>query len=451
MITFPAPIKQALRFIERRNSMPAQKRRRRSVSKRIVANPVRTDQPRPADTQPEQPVKSTQSAVKRPVVTVKPRAGNPLKTIISLAKKFTGANKSSKAILQYIKLEIKGNKLHVSATNLERWLYAQTGPSDSLQFSSTGAASILVDVRKLSDVLRKTTKQVSLQIIRNTHGLSLRINNLKIKGKDTDDFPVIPRYRSGNSFMIPDINNKINFVSKAAWKGHEPNNTLSNLLLDFANNKLIATNTQRMHITPITTDFKRDKTLIPARIAGIAKILNGNVAMFFNAKNGDRIEFGVNLRGWEKCVAGYMGGACKYPDYTHIIPKDPDSIFTAKKEDLLPVLDEACMAINKDRCPRVECEIILDRLILNPPGLRIIKGDWQLTPEGIKALKFNGGAKDMFRCSINLYHVADAIRHIPGDTIKIHLPVLPEKPWTITGVNEYKDYSAIIMPFPVGE
>ena len=256
---------------------------------------------------------------------------------LSMVSGVTGKN-INLPILNNILIKAEGNKVEISATNLEQAVVVTVRAKIEEAGSFTVPARTVLDVVSLfnGDTINFSIKENELIV---TCGKT----SSKIKGVSAEEFPVIPTFPEGKGFLVPAAELKgglLSVLSSAAKNDIRPE--LAGIFCGFdSKNKsltLAATDSYRLAEKKIKLEQGEgeEKIIIPARAAQeISHILTEGKEE--NKEKSARIMMGDNqimvVYNNAQVISRLVEG--QYPDYTQIIPKDFITTVTTDTEKFI--------------------------------------------------------------------------------------------------------------------
>jgi DNA polymerase-3 subunit beta len=262
-----------------------------------------------------------------------------LRKAISAAERAVG-RQSALPILGNFLLETENGRLKLSATNLEIGVIARVGA----KVESEGR--ITIPAKLMSNFIGNLPS--SDTIVLEVEGSGLRIESggyqVKIKGLDAQEFPLIPQHRGTNFLSIPAQSFK-NVLGRllpcAALNEARLELTGVNVLFDDASMCLAATDSFRLAEESVTLDaanvaevramFPEGSCIIPAAtFAEVSKVIGPESRDVKLAFEENQIFFEVDgVQILSRLVSG------KFPDYRQIMPQRFDVQTVVAKEELL--------------------------------------------------------------------------------------------------------------------
>ncbi len=363
-----------------------------------------------------------------------------LKKGLSIVEKIT--QKSLKLpILQNILFKTNKNLLKLSTTNLESSINWQ----NLAQIKKQG--SICIPIKILSSFVNSLPeKKIFIETDKNNN---LKVEcgsyNTKIKGLDSEDFPIIPKVENGEEIIINNkkfcqaINQIINIPSTSSTKPE-----ITGIFLSFQEKliKMVATDSFRLaeKKIPVKTGLSKEHSLILPQSAakelmGILSDESGNLKIRFSPNQilfqhvfDETSQSGVKFT--SRLVEG------KYPNYQEIIPDKYKTTVKVNREEFLNQARSASLFSGKVNEVKIKTEKKGNKV-------KISSQDTDLG-EHKSFLKGSVKGKDI-SISFNHRFLIDGISQIPTDEISFELTT-QEGPAALKPVGGKNNYLYIIMP-----
>jgi len=255
-------------------------------------------------------------------------------------------------ILQNILLQVEKNILKLSTTNLESSINWQS----LAQIKQEG--SICVPIKILSNFVNSLPDKIIAIESDDKNNLKIKCGNYstKIRGLDSEDFPIIPQVENGEEIKINNvkfcdaINQIINIPSLSSTKPE-----ITGIFISFQKDviKIVATDSFRLAEKKISlkTNLSKEYSLILPQSA--AKELT---SILVDKKGDLKIRFSPNQilfqhvsdqtsQSQVKFTSRLIEG--KYPNYQEIIPKKYKTTVKANKDEFLNQIKSASLFSGK--------------------------------------------------------------------------------------------------------
>lgn len=240
--------------------------------------------------------------------------------------------RSSLPYLTNILLETEGDKLKLSATDLDTTIIT------TIPATITTAGSITIPGKKLHEIIRELPEEeIRMSATGNRINISCGQGSFALSGSSSEQFPSLPTKSSMEPCIVPvDVfSDAIRKTSYAVAKD-DYRATLNGALLDISENgfEMVATDGHRLSCITLCS-IKSDnviKALITQKALNLfAKLsTDGDVKILFS---GSQISFEFNNTViFSRTIDG------EYPPYKKVIPTDNDCILHTDRENLISVL-----------------------------------------------------------------------------------------------------------------
>jgi len=230
-------------------------------------------------------------------------------------------------VLECFKLQVAGDELTVTATDLEMALQTTL----AIQGQEGGGA--LVPARLLNDLVSTLTGSILLYMEKEKLIVKAGSGGYRFGASKIDEYPEVNFDNQGVSLKLKaeDFTEGVNF-SKISISEEDMRPAMSGLLLQFdgGNLKLVATNGHMLSIYQLgdVEDMKAD-LIIPKGVSYIlSKFISTDIIELQPGANHLVIKSGNDL------LHTRLIGE-KYPAYESVIPKDQDKVLTVNREALL--------------------------------------------------------------------------------------------------------------------
>jgi DNA polymerase-3 subunit beta len=276
--------------------------------------------------------------------------------------------KNTMPILANVKLSAEGNKLRVSATDLEVSLVGEAEAKVKIEGDITLDAKVLYDiVRELPDLQVTVTAQKKQRV-----EIECGQARFKINGTSSDEFPAINGVELRDSCSI-DASRLYEMLEKTAFamSGDETRYNINGIYAETAEGplgpgkkclRLVATDGHRLSMIDRAADgfSLASSVIIPRKgIQELKKVLEGNDGAatvsvadgFFTVRSG-LVTLGVRL------VDG------QFPDYKQVIPLENTTKVTVGRSDLLSAIKRVAL-VTTDKTKAVKFKLVQGNLLLS--------------------------------------------------------------------------------------
>lgn len=357
-----------------------------------------------------------------------------LKEAVSICERVSGKNLNL-PILSNILLEADDSGLKIISTNLD------LGVEVVIPVKIEKNGKITVPAGILNSYLSNLSgnDKISLEVKDNNLIISTDNNSTLIKSQPADDFPVIPKLKTNNTFSLP----AIDFIS--GFKMVFYSCSLSNIKPEISSVYLYSSKTDMITFTATDSFRLAEKKfnyffdnlgpiLIPLKtIIEIIRIFDnkdGNIDIVFN-KNQINIKKD-NIVFVSRLIDGI------FPDYNQIIPKKFNTNIIIKKDDFINSLKLSGVFSGKLNEINISINSGDDFFIIktssNESGESVTKIPAKITGESIKI-------------SFNHKYIYDCLLNISSEDIALKFSG-EGKPLLITGSND-NTFQYLIMPMSV--
>jgi len=375
-----------------------------------------------------------------------PRAvNNPLKQLIATASIFAAAGRRVPA-LNSLLFNVDREKLTVSATNLESYFSGSIASGGKYTFThDEGINEICINAQQLKKILACPDECSNIQLISGDTP-SLKVGSFVIEGFSPDEKLHTLQFKEGNktsSFTVTNIAQKLSFVGRAV-SDSKYKAALSGIYFDTARQQLAGADGSRLHVAPMTDSNRHDKctpggVIVPSSILKAARLLTGDGHILAENDADKHICFTLNVPGCTDCRAVYRTIDGQFPKYEDVIPREFANRFTARSQDILPILHRALIASATDSDSKpIIAEFRHGQMVIT------VNTKGRTTYRGIVQGQYNGAP---YCGVVNVIFFLDAIQ-TSGDVVEILLPSEKDQAWTIKGKT---GSCAVVMPIDYGE
>ncbi|MEP7194915.1 MAG: DNA polymerase III subunit beta [Saprospiraceae bacterium] len=247
-------------------------------------------------------------------------------------------------VLEDFLLELKGNQLNISASNLE------VSINTSMEVSGSKDGTIAIPGRTILDALKTLPEQpVNFDINTETRGIEITSvsGKYKLVGEKAEDFPIIERPSNEDKFelTVDQLRRGIEKSSFAVSNDEMRQNMRGiNLNIDFSQVTFAATDAQKLvryTFLDVVSDVATSMILTKKAMLTLISILpkDGNVSIHFN-KTKAFFTMGNTLLTTRLVEA-------KFPDYKAVIPVNNSNSLTVVREELISALRRLSIFANK--------------------------------------------------------------------------------------------------------
>ncbi|MBM3254767.1 MAG: DNA polymerase III subunit beta [Candidatus Omnitrophica bacterium] len=336
--------------------------------------------------------------------------------------------KTALPVLSNILIETQGNKLKLTATDLD------IGISCVIPIEVQEPGAITIPAKRLSDIIKElptndiniTTKKNNLVIIETENC------QFKILGLAAEEFPKIPEFKDRQVINLEQaaLKNIFNLTSFAV-STDEARYVLNGILFNFYKNNLtlIATDGKRLAIAESKLQQgieKNIKIIVPIKTiqelsrnlkeeGGVSLILGNNQALFDLG--------GVVI------ISRLIEG--EFPDYQQVIPPAAENKMGISREQFLLAVKRAALLSTPDY-QAVKLEVFKDKLVVSKSTPDVGESFEEV------AVEYRG--KEMV-IGFNPHYLTDVLKNLKEERITLEL-LDSEKP----GVMRTAGYTYIVLP-----
>jgi DNA polymerase III subunit beta len=353
--------------------------------------------------------------------------------VVSLASRFA-SSRAQLPILSNILLSAKGNKLEISATNLETSICIPLGAKVSKE------GEITVPARTLSDLVSNLNSgQVDLSAEKEQLKIVSQGFSSKIMGVTASDYPDIPKRITKEDFLI-----KGKTLREALGKTlfavstDETRPILTGVYFIFEKGSLVIVATDGFRLSYKKNNFEVSgepkKFVLPRSVlTEIVKLTEeeGDTRILYDEKD-NQVLFGV--------AGGVLSSRVlqgEYPNFEKIIPKSTQTKVTTDKAELLKAVKLAAV-FARDSANVVKLKVLKDSVLVTAESSK------SGTQEGRVDAKVEGEGLEI---AYNYRFIEDFIGSVEGDILEIGLndagsPAIFKDP-------SDKSYFHLIMPVKI--
>lgn len=334
-------------------------------------------------------------------------------------------------VLSCVHIETGDNKLVVKSTNLDIGMEAEVKVKVLEKGNLAVPAGVLLGV--LSSIKENN---LVFESVENNLKISSPKSSVTIKCLPSDDFPIIPRLKSGKSLKV-NIRDLV-YGFKSVWYSASNSNIkpeLSSVYIhkDDGNLVFVSTDSFRLAEKKINTKISADfpPTLIPYKnVSEMTKLFEGRddeVEIIFEKNQAAFITDDIYL------VSRLIDGS--FPDYKQIIPKEFSSTAIILKDDLLNAIKVS--NIFSDQLNQVRLKVDPKSKSLGVESKSNEVGEYK---ESISA-SITGGSIEL---NFNSRYIIDCAQSITSSSLALNFGGLG-KPLVINGASD-KSFLYLVMP-----
>jgi DNA polymerase-3 subunit beta len=263
----------------------------------------------------------------------------PLQTVIGVVER-----RQTMPILANVLLTTKGNKLSITATDLEVELVA------AAQVDVQEAGDITVPGRKLLDIFRALPEKVMVTLVMEREKIVVRAGRSRftLSTLPASEFPTIEEINSQQTLNVPQAElRRLLDLTHFSMAQQDVRYYLNGMLLETEGEILrtVATDGHRLALCEMKMDTKAQtaqQVIIPRKgVLELQRILGseGNVGLSVGT-NHIRAEIG-DIRFTSKLIDG------RFPEYSRVIPPSPPKLIKADKDTIRQALQRTAILSNE--------------------------------------------------------------------------------------------------------
>ncbi len=325
----------------------------------------------------------------------------PLQAVIGVVER-----RQTMPILSNVLLALKGDRLSVTATDLEVELIA------GADVEGQGDGEITVPGRKLHDIVRALGDSAKVEVALSGERVTVKAGRSRfmLSSLGAGDFPVVEDINARQVLSVPQEG-----LSRLIGKTHfsmaqqDVRYYLNGLLFETGDTKLraVATDGHRLALAELDLAKKAEKAeqlIIPRKgVLELNRLLGdkGDVEVTLGANH---VRFGLgDIQMTSKLIDG------RFPDYTRVIPVDPGNVLVADRGLLRQSLQRAAILSNeKYRGVRLTLE----------PNSVLIQANNPEQEEAEEALEVEYRGEPM-EIGFNVTYLLDALAAVEGEQVSL--------------------------------
>ena len=340
------------------------------------------------------------------------------------------STKSNLPILSNILIESVGNKLRMTATDLEVGIWS------IINAEIVEAGSVTVPAKKFLDIIKELPDSKIKVSVGKNHLVAIECEKclFKIMGLPKDEFPKLPEFKDKDILKLDQValKNMLIMTSFAA-STDETRYILNGVLFELRNGrlKLVATDGRRLATIEKDVDSSKKlqkKIIIPSKaINELERNLKdeGSVEIVFED---NQVMFSL---GDTVVVSRLIDG--EFPDYERVIPKKTSNDFNISTGEFLLAAKRAGLFTSHES-QAVKFDLIKDKMVVSKQTPELGEAKEEIGVEGYGGKPASAG--------FNPNYLIDALKNVKYDKVKFELSG-SDKP----GVIRTEDsFTYIILP-----
>jgi len=322
----------------------------------------------------------------------------PLTSVTSIVEK-----RHTLPILSNLLLEVKQNKIHLTATDLEMQISLTVDSATSGDFSTTLSAKKLLDIcRSLPD-----NADINMNTTESRITLKAAKSRFNLQTLPAADYPVMTKTQGATTLVVlaqrelKDLLKQVEF----AMAQQDIRYYLNGLLFEIAANKLniVGTDGHRLSFTSteLKQNYEKQDVILPRKtVVELIKLLDDSDDEVQIELASNQVNFSfANLKLISKVIDG------KFPDYNRVIPVGHQNTFSVERLNVLLAMQRASILSNE--------KYRGIRMVLSNNNLKLIStnSDQEEAEEELE-INYSGDALDI---GFNVTYLIDVLNNTNSD------------------------------------
>ena len=322
----------------------------------------------------------------------------PLTSVTSIVEK-----RHTLPILSNLLLEVKQNKIHLTATDLEMQISLTVDSATSGDFSTTLSAKKLLDIcRSLPD-----NADINMNTTESRITLKAAKSRFNLQTLPAADYPVMTKTQGNTTLVVlaqrelKDLLKQVEF----AMAQQDIRYYLNGLLFEIAANKLniVGTDGHRLSFTSteLKQNYEKQDVILPRKtVVELIKLLDDSDDEVQIELASNQVNFSfANLKLISKVIDG------KFPDYNRVIPVGHQNTFSVERLNVLLAMLRASILSNE--------KYRGIRMVLSNNNLKLIStnSDQEEAEEELE-INYSGDALDI---GFNVTYLIDVLNNTNSD------------------------------------
>lgn len=355
-----------------------------------------------------------------------------LEKAIFKSEKVAGKNLTL-PVLNCLLLEAKNDELVIRATNLDLGIEIKIPAKIELEGITAVNASVLNNY--ISNISK--SKNISLNLENNNLIIKSENNSTTIKSIPNEDFPIIPRIESKNSFKIDPklfINGLKSVYFSSSNSTIKPE--LASVMVEYKNGFIYFTATDSFRLAEKKVDDSKikegfEQILLPIKnISEIIRVLEDINTEVYIEVDKNQISFeskGIYLN--SRVIDGV------FPDYEQLIPKEFKTEIVVLKQDLLNSI--RISTIFSDKFNQIRFKV--------KPGGKLFEIETNNIDVGESKTRIDSVLEGSdVEINFNHRYITDCFQSITSDSVGLYLNEIG-KPMVIKGIGD-NQFTYLVMP-----
>ena len=322
----------------------------------------------------------------------------PLTSVTSIVEK-----RHTLPILSDLLLEVKENKIHLTATDLEMQISLTVDSATSGDFSTTLSA------KKLLDICRSLPENADINMNTTESRITLKAakSRFNLQTLPAADYPVMTKTQGASTLVVlaqrelKDLLKQVEF----AMAQQDIRYYLNGLLFEIAANKLniVGTDGHRLSFTSteLKQNYEKQDVILPRKtVVELIKLLDDSDDEVQIELASNQVNFSfANLKLISKVIDG------KFPDYNRVIPIGHQNTFSVERLNVLLAMQRASILSNE--------KYRGIRMVLSNNNLKLIStnSDQEEAEEEME-ISYTGDALDI---GFNVTYLIDVLNNTNSD------------------------------------
>ncbi len=264
----------------------------------------------------------------------------PLTSVTSIVEK-----RHTLPILSNLLLEVKQNKIHLTATDLEMQI------SLSIESATTGDFSTTISAKKLLDICRSLPDNSEVNMATNDSRITLKAgkSRFNLQTLPAADYPVMTKTLGESTLVtigqrqLKDLLKQVEF----AMAQQDIRYYLNGLLFEVVANRLniVGTDGHRLSFTSteLKQNYDKQDVILPRKtVIELIKLLDDSDEDVQIELASNQVNFSFNHF---KLISKVIDG--KFPDYNRVIPAGHQNSFTVDRVGVLSAMQRASILSNE--------------------------------------------------------------------------------------------------------
>jgi DNA polymerase-3 subunit beta len=354
----------------------------------------------------------------------------PLTSVTSIVEK-----RHTLPILSNLLLEVKQNRIHLTATDLEMQI------SLSIESATTGDFSTTISAKKLLDICRSLPDSSEINMATNDSRITLKAgkSRFNLQTLPAADYPVMTKTQGESTLVtigqrqLKDLLKQVEF----AMAQQDIRYYLNGLLFEVVANRLniVGTDGHRLSFTSteLKQNYDKQDVILPRKtVIELIKLLD-------DSDEDVQIELASNQVNFSfshfKLISKVIDG--KFPDYNRVIPTGHQNSFTTDRVGVLLAMQRASILSNE--------KYRGIRMVLSNNNLKLISTNSD-QEEAEEELEINY-AGDNLDIGFNVTYLIDVLNNTSSEQVTFSFADANSS--CLITVPNNNDYKYVVMPMRI--